>query len=174
MPSPAMILALIALVAAVGGTAYAGVKLKKNSVKTKTIKDKAVTTSKLADGAVTSPKIGDGQVGSADLASSGKSLWMESAIGDGRSIQRQSGGITAQADTGISTATLVNFGQDVSNRAISVSGLLTLGSINVEYARCTDVSCPGAPNSKNAILVIPFVSNTGSAVNTGFSITASP
>jgi hypothetical protein len=57
-----MVVALLALVVAVGGTGYAAVKLKKNSVKTKTIKNLAVTESKLADGAVTNPKIADKQV----------------------------------------------------------------------------------------------------------------
>ncbi|HYU59891.1 MAG TPA: hypothetical protein VEK39_03965 [Solirubrobacterales bacterium] len=62
LPSPAIIVAVIALVAAMGGAAYAVKKigpegLKKNAVKTKKIVDKAVTTSKLADEAVTTVKL---------------------------------------------------------------------------------------------------------------------
>jgi hypothetical protein len=56
-PSPAMIVALIALFVAMGGAGYAAVKLKKNAVKTKNIKDGAVTSSKLGNGAVTSSKL---------------------------------------------------------------------------------------------------------------------
>src|SRR5262249_23468328 len=52
-PSPAMIVALIALFVALGGSAYA---LKKNSVKTKNIKNNAVKTKKIADGAITTSK----------------------------------------------------------------------------------------------------------------------
>ena len=46
-PSPAMIVAMIALIAAIGGTAYAGVKLGKNSVKAKQIAADAVGNSEL-------------------------------------------------------------------------------------------------------------------------------
>jgi hypothetical protein len=55
-PSPAMIVAVLALFVALGGSAYA---LKKNSVKTKNIKNNAVKTKKIADGAVTTPKFAD-------------------------------------------------------------------------------------------------------------------
>jgi hypothetical protein len=50
-PGPAMIVALIALFVAMGGVGYSAVKLKKNAVKTKNIKNGAVTTPKLAGGA---------------------------------------------------------------------------------------------------------------------------
>jgi hypothetical protein len=68
MPSAAMAVALLALGIAIGGGAYAAAtKLKKNSVKTKTIKNKAVTEAKLADGAVSAAKIKDGAVGAAKI-----------------------------------------------------------------------------------------------------------
>ncbi len=90
-PSPAMMVALIALFVAMGGSALA-VTAAKNSVKSKSIKngavksqdlataavktdkladaavtvsklaDNSVTTTKLADGAATTPKLGDGAV----------------------------------------------------------------------------------------------------------------
>jgi hypothetical protein len=47
-PTPALIVAFIALFVAMGGVGYTAVKLKKNAVKTKNIKNGAVTTSKLA------------------------------------------------------------------------------------------------------------------------------
>ncbi|MSO42564.1 MAG: hypothetical protein EXQ70_11880 [Solirubrobacterales bacterium] len=47
-PSPAMIVALIALFVALGGASYAAVKIGKNAVKTKNIANKSVTTKKLA------------------------------------------------------------------------------------------------------------------------------
>jgi hypothetical protein len=61
-PSPALIVAFVALFAAMGGFGYAAVKMKPNSVRTKNIKAGAVTTDKLANGAVTSNKIADGAV----------------------------------------------------------------------------------------------------------------
>ncbi len=61
MPSPAMIVACLALIAALGGTAYAA--LGKNSVKSRQIAPKAVKTSDLANGAVTGKKLKAGAVG---------------------------------------------------------------------------------------------------------------
>ncbi len=68
LPSPAMIVAIVALVAALGGSAYAAHKigshqLKKNAVTTKKIKNAAVTSGKLANGAVTAGKLANGAVG---------------------------------------------------------------------------------------------------------------
>ena len=54
-PSPAMVIAVIALIAALGGTAWAA--LGKNSVGSRQIQAKAVTTAKLADGAVIGSKV---------------------------------------------------------------------------------------------------------------------
>lgn len=56
-PSPALIVAFVALFVAMGGIGYATAKLKPSSVKTKNIKSGAVTTDKIADGAVTTPKL---------------------------------------------------------------------------------------------------------------------
>jgi hypothetical protein len=56
-PTPALVVAFVALFAAMGGIGYSAVKMKANSVKTKNIKDAAVTTNKIADGAVTTPKL---------------------------------------------------------------------------------------------------------------------
>ena len=68
MPSAAMAVAILALGVALGGGAYAAkVKLKANSVKTKTIKNGAVTEAKIAGGAVTETKIASGAVTSGKL-----------------------------------------------------------------------------------------------------------
>jgi hypothetical protein len=64
-PSPAMIVALIALVAALSGTAFAA--LGKNSVGTRQLKAKAVTSGKLANNAVTSAKVAKNSLTGADI-----------------------------------------------------------------------------------------------------------
>jgi hypothetical protein len=56
-PTPALVVAFVALFAAMGGIGYATAKLKPNSVKAKNIKSGAVTTDKIANGAVTTPKL---------------------------------------------------------------------------------------------------------------------
>lgn len=72
-PSPGTVLAIVALIAALAGTADAARKigtkqLKNNAVTTKKIKKKAVTGSKLADRAVSSEKLADGAVTGGKLA----------------------------------------------------------------------------------------------------------
>jgi hypothetical protein len=57
-PSPALVVATVALIAALGGTAYAGFSVPKNSVGTKQLKNNAVTTKKIKNGAVTGKKVG--------------------------------------------------------------------------------------------------------------------
>jgi hypothetical protein len=56
-PTPALVVAFVALFAAMGGFGYAATKLKPASVKTKNIRPGAVTTDRIADGAVTTPKL---------------------------------------------------------------------------------------------------------------------
>jgi hypothetical protein len=64
-PSPAMIVAIIALIAAFSGTAYAA--LGKNSVGPKQLKAKAVTSGKIANNAVTSAKVAKGSLTGEDI-----------------------------------------------------------------------------------------------------------
>lgn len=56
-PSPALVISLIALFVALGGTSYAAIALPKNSVGTKQLKNNAVTSAKIKNGAVTAAKI---------------------------------------------------------------------------------------------------------------------
>jgi hypothetical protein len=66
-PSVALVLALLALVVAMGNGAYAAVTAQKNSVVSKSIKNGQVKTPDLAPGAVTTKKLKGNAVGSAKL-----------------------------------------------------------------------------------------------------------
>lgn len=66
-PSPAMVVACVALFVALGSGTYAAVKLKPGSVKTKTIRNGAVKEPKLANNAVSTQKIADAAVTRAKL-----------------------------------------------------------------------------------------------------------
>jgi hypothetical protein len=56
-PSPALVLAFVALFVALGGTGYAALQLPKNSVGSKQIRKGAVKTSEIARNAVTGAKV---------------------------------------------------------------------------------------------------------------------
>jgi hypothetical protein len=64
-PSPAMVVALVALICALTGTAYAA--LGKNSVGSRQLKAKAVTTGKIADNAVNGAKVAKGSLTGEDI-----------------------------------------------------------------------------------------------------------
>jgi hypothetical protein len=66
-PSPALVVSIIALVVALGGTGYAASTLPKNSVSSGQIKRGAVHNSDLARGAVTSSTVRDGSLLSKDF-----------------------------------------------------------------------------------------------------------
>src|ERR1700704_6366144 len=61
-PSASMVVALLALFVAVGGTGYAALSLPKNSVGSKQIRKNAVIASKVKKDAITSTKIKDGSL----------------------------------------------------------------------------------------------------------------
>ena len=67
MPSPAMLVALVALFVSLGGSAYAvskvGTKqIKNGAVTTPKLKNKAVTAAKISDGAITTAKVKSGAI----------------------------------------------------------------------------------------------------------------
>ena len=68
LPSPALVVASLALAVALGGTTYAATALPKNSVGAKQLKSGSVSTVKLAKGSVTSRQIKDHTIVAADLA----------------------------------------------------------------------------------------------------------
>jgi hypothetical protein len=69
IPSAGLMVAIVALVVAVSGSAYAASTLGKNSVGTKQLKKGAVTSKKIKANAVTSGKIKPGSIGSKKLKS---------------------------------------------------------------------------------------------------------
>ncbi len=66
-PSPAMVVAMLALFVSLGGVSYAATKLAKNSVGARQIKNKAIGTAKIKNNAVTSTKVRNGTLRTADF-----------------------------------------------------------------------------------------------------------
>jgi hypothetical protein len=61
-PSPALVISIIALIIALGGTSYAAFRVPKNSVGSDQLRKNAVTTKKIRNGAVTGAKIANGTI----------------------------------------------------------------------------------------------------------------
>lgn len=61
-PSPALVVAFLALIVALGGTSYAVAKLPKNSVGTKQLKNNSVTGAKVKDGSLVAGDFKAGQL----------------------------------------------------------------------------------------------------------------
>jgi hypothetical protein len=68
-PSPALIVAFLALIVAMAGTSYAATKLAKNSVGTNQLKKNAVTGAKVKDGSLTGSDIDIASLGNVPSAS---------------------------------------------------------------------------------------------------------
>jgi hypothetical protein len=66
-PSPALVIALLALFVAIGGTGYAALKLPKNSVGSNQIRKGAVKNSDIAANAVTGAKVRRGSLNASDF-----------------------------------------------------------------------------------------------------------
>lgn len=70
LPSPAMIVACLALIVALGGTSYAAIRLPANSVGTKQLKRGAVTGVKVRSNALTGTQINESRLGKVPSARS--------------------------------------------------------------------------------------------------------
>jgi len=87
-PSPALVVSLIALFVALGGTSYAAITaLPANSVGTKQLKNSAVTGAKIKNGAITAAKISTSALGPAKVvgatgAPSYENSWGTTCCGD--------------------------------------------------------------------------------------------
>lgn len=68
LPSPATLIALLALFVALGTGAYAATQLPKNSVRSKQIKNGQVSTKDLKDGSATGTDVKDGSLTGVDVA----------------------------------------------------------------------------------------------------------
>ncbi len=65
--SPSLVVSIVALIVAMGGTTWAAVSLPRNSVGAPQLKDDAVTKQKIRPNAVNAGALGDGAVGPAEL-----------------------------------------------------------------------------------------------------------
>ena len=184
-PSPALVVAILALIVAMAGGAYAvtvpkksvGPKqLKAGAVKTGKIADGAVTSGKIADGAVNTAKIQDGSVSREDQSSDQRTLW--AAVRSDGTIADQSGGISVTALGG--GGYVINFGQDVSGRALTATGInarVIADAILCNGGTGVGTNCsPDAPNDSQHVGVNTALAAVAPAVltNLPFYVAALP
>jgi hypothetical protein len=168
MPSPASVIALIALVVALGGTAYA-VKIKRNSVGPKQLKTNAVTTKKISDGAVTGPKLANGAVTGGKLADGAvtSAKLGDGAVTGGKLGDGAVGRAKLESDEQVAWA-LVN---GSTNGIVAQSGgiSLALGSGGGEYFVRFPVQLPG-----RAVVAILQTAQSSGEIQTGICGSTAP
>lgn len=146
-PTPATVIACLALFVALGGSAYA---VTANSVGSKQLKRNAVTAPKIKKNAVTAPKIRGGAVTAAKIKTNAVTTakLLDDAV-TGAKVREDTLGTVPSADalTALQTNKLIvsaNSGANESDaRAASAKqNLLTVGPVTI-YGRCfTDASGP--------------------------------
>ena len=112
VPSPAMLVALLALVVAMGGVSYAAIKIPKGSVGSKQLKKNAVTAKKIKKNAVVTAKVKNGAITAGKLAP---------------------GVVSKNAETldGLAASSLVRTAVAFSNNPQNVSGQATILTTNI-------------------------------------------
>ena len=158
MPSPGTVIAVIALIVALTGTAFAAVKLKRNSVGPKQLKNNAVIEKKIADGAVTEKKLGagavtegklaNGSVGHDKLKSDEQTMWALVNAGGSGSIVAQSGGVSIAGNSGAGEY-FVKFPAQVAGRAVIATLQTAQTSGEIQVGVCGS----GAPASGVELLL---------------------
>jgi hypothetical protein len=180
-PSAALVVSVIALIVALGGTAYAGVKLGKNSVGTKQLKNGAVTSSKIKNGSVTAGKLSLTGVtvpsarhaDKADAATSATSA--TNAINATNASHASSADKAADADTATALGTVFYARSDTIDSAgcgsspcggafSDTSGKETRPAGTVVIAGGVTTSGPGLELNEGE----PLQSNTGGPLDTWF------
>ena len=122
-PSPAMVVASIALFVAIGGISWAAATIgtrdiKQGAVTKKKLHKKAVSTKKIKNNAVNGAKIKPGAVSREAQSQDQRTLW--AAVESNGTIVDQSGGISVVARGGGSYE--ITFGEDVSDRPLMATG----------------------------------------------------
>lgn len=194
-PSPGLVVAIVALVLALGGGAYAaatitGNDIKNGSITGKDVKNGSVPGKKLKGNSVTGKQVKEsslGQVPSAadaaqldgQPASAFESDWiLVQGTAGGATILAQSGGFAvARLGTGVYS---VDLGESAVRRPLSATLNLGGGSGYISAAPCGGtannpggVNCGGV-NDNNHILVLTLATGAGAAADRTFYLTIGP
>jgi hypothetical protein len=142
-PSPAMIVACIALAVALGGTSYAAIKLPKNSVGAKQLKKNAITAPKIRRNAVTGAKV------------------LNNSITGAKVLNNSITGADVNEATLAQVPSAANASHATSaDQSTSASSAVTAGTANTAFSTFRDAAIP-LPTSVGTIatLTIPAAGN---------------
>ncbi|MGH2973699.1 MAG: hypothetical protein ACRDLL_02365 [Solirubrobacterales bacterium] len=175
----ANIVSLIALFVALGGGAYATLRLPRNSVRSGTIRDGQVKNADLATSAVTSSKVRAGSLESADT----NLQW--ALVSKAGAIKEQSGGIAVKQDS--SGELTMDFGRSLLGRSIQVTPVFSGKDVSPgPFGAWASVAICGAPTTTDAVqikcdtpynsarfaVVATFTASSSSHVPHSFMVTA--
>lgn len=129
LPSPAMVVALVALVAAFGGSAYAAMQIsskdiKNNSVRSADIKDNRLFGKDIAEnslGKVPAAKVADRLKGGVPDPNEDNDQVRWFLLGENGTILDQSGGFTVQDAYDTNSNAYIDAGEDLSGKGFSAT-----------------------------------------------------
>jgi hypothetical protein len=150
--SVANVLSVTALFIALGGSAYAAVKLRPNQVRSVNIAKEAVTQQKLKASAVTSGKIANGQVNNRDLANG--SVSAGKIGGEAVTAKKLAKKAVTATALGPEAVTNAKLGNESVSQAKLAGSLYNQLVKNVTYVTETSVS-NGSDNEKTITALCP-------------------
>lgn len=182
-PSPAMVIACLALLLALGGTGYAATRLPRNSVTTVQVKDFSLLARDFQRGQLPRGAVGpagpagpagpQGPAGPAGTSGSASVKWV--LVRPDGGIAAQSGGITLAAKPSAGTY-ILNFGSAVTGKPILSSGGYAADASD-QRGETTAGPCGGGdqgrtcPTSDNANTVfVETRSNSGTPADHAFYV----
>src|SRR4051812_19663682 len=169
-PSPAMAVALLSLVVAMGGTGYAAINLPKNSVGTKQIKRNAVVSSKVKKDTLTGADVNESRLGPVPTAGRADSAGNADQLG-GKSAEAfiaagAKGGEAAHADAGDNAT---NAGHANAADTATNAGHANAADTATNATNATNAGNADTVDNKNASDFIGTTSTAGGDLNGTFS-----
>jgi hypothetical protein len=150
-PSAALVVSIVALVAALGGTSYAAFSLPKNSVGTKQLKKNAITTPKIKNRAVTASKINTSgltvpNATNAANAANATNASNASTLGGSApsAFEKASSILTAVVTNNGTTATVVRGSPGVTASKVAGPGVVYV-HMGRDVTNCTWIATQGNP-----------------------------
>jgi hypothetical protein len=167
-PSPALVISLIALFVALGGTSYAAIKigagnLKTGSVGTRAVKNGTLRGRDIRRATLSGREINEGRLGSVPLAE-GTSHWAVIRAPDGVVVRGR--GVTSATRFPQPGRYQVIFNRDVRGCAY----LATLGNTDAATPSTGQIAVSQLPNTPNGVQIRTTTSDGGTNANRNFHL----